>query len=117
MLRTTLIAALLLSGCATSFRPTPTPALSPFVFTLTPKQCEKLRLERRNYRAVEKTAVYTGAASGLVTTAFLAIPALRDETTIQGLGAGTALLAGGVGAFTHSQAGDLDDEIAAGGCR
>lgn len=118
MLRGIVVAAVLLSGCATSYRgAAPAPALSPFTFTLTPEQCEKLRLERRNYRAVEQTSIYVAGAGALVTTVFLAVPALRDEQVVQGLSAGTALVAGSAGAFTNSQVNDLEEEIAAGGCK
>jgi hypothetical protein len=108
-----------LSGCATSFRPkeTPSPALSPFAFTLTPEQCERLRAERRNYRAVERTSSYVSGAGALVTTTLLAIPALRDEQAVQGAAAGVGLLAGGVMVFSGTQVDDLAKEIEDGGCR
>lgn len=118
-MRTAILSAVLLSGCATSYREAlpPAPARTPFTFTLTPEQCERLRGELRNYRAVEKTSIYVSGAGALVSTAFLAIPDLRDEQVVQGLGAGVALAAGGVGAFTESQVSDLEKEIALGGCR
>lgn len=108
-----------LSGCATSFRPkdVPSPSLTPFVFTLTPEQCERLRNEKRDYRAVEKTASYVSGAGALVTTALLAIPALRDEQVAQGAAAGVALVSGGVTVFSGTQVDDLAKEIEDGGCR
>lgn len=105
------------SGCATSFRQNPTPALAPFEFTLTPEQCEKLRAERRNYRAAEKTATYISGAGALVTTALLAIPSLRDEQVAQGAAAGVALVSGGVTVFSGTQVDELEREIEDGGCR
>ena len=109
------LVALALSGCATSFRPSP--ALSPFTFTLTPEQCAQLRAEKRDYRAVEKTASYVSGAGALVTTALLAIPALRDERVAQGAAAGVGLLAGGVTVFSGTQVDELGKEIEDGGCR
>lgn len=108
-----------LSGCATSFRPVeaPSPAVGPFAFTLTPEQCEKLRAEKRDYRAVEKTSSYVSGAGALVTTALIAIPALRDEQAAQGAAAGVGLLAGGVTVFSGTQVDDLAKEIKDGGCR
>lgn len=106
--------AVISSGCATSFKPSP--ALSPFAFTLTPEQCERLRAEKRDYRAVEKTASYVSGAGALVTTALLAIPALRDEQAAQGAAAGVGLLAGGVAVFSGTQVDELEREIEDGGC-
>lgn len=110
---------LALSGCAISFRPkeAPAPALTPFTFTLTPAQCDLLKREYRNYRATEKTASYVSGAGALVTTALLAIPALRDEQVAQGAAAGVALAAGGVTVFSGTQVDDLAKEIEEGGCR
>lgn len=107
--------AVVSSGCATSFKPSPT--LSPFEFTLTPEQCDKLRSERRNYRAAEQTASYVSGAGALVATALLVIPTLRDEQAAQGAAAGIALVAGGVGVFSGTQVDDLAKEIEDGGCR
>lgn len=104
-----LAALVLLSGCATSYKPAP--ALSAFEFKLTPEQCDKLRSELRDYRAAEQTASYVSGAGALVVTAFLAIPALRDERTAQGAAAGVALVAGGVDVFSGSQVNSLSEEI------
>lgn len=114
MVRPVAASLLLLSGCATSFRPTP--ALSPFEFTLTSEQCDKLRSERRNYRATEQTASYVSGAGALVATTFLLVPALRDAQAAQGAAAGVALVAGGVNVFSGSQVNSLDEEIK-GWCR
>jgi hypothetical protein len=102
-------ALLVLSSCATSHRPSP--AVSPFEFALSLEQCDKLKAERRNYRATEQTAAYVSGAGALVTTVFLAIPATRDERAAQGAAAGVALVAGGVNVFSGSQVNSLDDEI------
>lgn len=110
----TLATTLLLSGCATSFKPIP--ALSPFEFTLSPAQCDHLRAERRNYRATEQTASYVSEAGALVTMVFFAVPALRDERAAQGASAGVALVAGSVTIFSGSQVNSLDEEIRI-GCR
>lgn len=105
----------LLSGCATTYRPKVT-GPEPLVFTLTPEQCERLRKERRDYRATERTATWVSGSGALVTTAFLAIPALRGEHAVQGASAGVALLSGAVAIFTGSQVESLEEEIALGMC-
>lgn len=104
------------TGCATTYRPALS-APGAFTFTLTPEQCATLRTERRAYHATQETALYVSSAGALVTTAFLAVPSLREERVVQGLGAGTGLLAGGVGAFTNAQVSSLDEELALGGCQ
>lgn len=106
----------LLTGCATTYRPALS-APGAFTFTLTPEQCATLRTERRAYHATQETALYVASAGALVATAFLAVPSLREEQVVQGLGAGTGLLAGGVGAFTNAQVSSLDEELALGGCQ
>jgi len=111
-----LLLTALLSGCATSYRPTDT-GPGAFSFTLTPEQCEHLKEEQRNYHAVHQDAGYVSAAGPMVTTLLLAIPALRDEHALQGAAAGVSLVAGGTLVFTDTQLTDLDQEIEEGGCR
>lgn len=112
-------ALLSLTGCATSFRPTapvPSQGLTAFTFQLTPEQCQQLKKERRGYHSTEKASVSVMGAGALVTTLFLAVPALRDEQVVQGASAGVSLLAGSTAAFTNTQVSDLDTELADGGC-
>jgi hypothetical protein len=106
---------LCLSGCATTYRPKVT-GPEPLVFTPTPEQCERLRKERRDYRATERTATWVSGSGALVTTAFLAVPALRGEHAVQGASAGVALLSGAVAIFTGSQVESLEEEIDLGMC-
>lgn len=101
-----------ISGCATTYRPSP--ALAPFAFTLTPEQCLQLRAERRSFRATEQAAGYVTGASALVTLALLP---LLGEKTGPALSSGVGLLAGGTAAWTGAQVDDLDQELAEGGCR
>jgi hypothetical protein len=110
-----LLVLALLSGCATSYKPKVTGPL-PFVFRLTPEQCDRLRKEKRDYRATERTATWVSGSGALVTTAFLAIPALRGEHAGQGASAGVALLSGAVAIFTGSQVESLEEEIDLGSC-
>lgn len=107
--------SLCLSGCAATYKPKMTGPL-PLVFTLTPEQCERLRKEKRDYRATERTATWVSGSGALVTTAFLAIPALRGEHAVQGASAGVALLTGAVAIFTGSQVESLEGEIDLGMC-
>lgn len=104
--------ALGLAGCATSYRGALT-GEGPFAVRLSPEQCAQLQKERRTYRATESTAVYVAGAGALVSALALAI---SDEKVAPAISTGVSLAAGGVGAFTNSQVGDLDRELADGGC-
>lgn len=110
--------ALLLTGCATSYRPKPkappsTEGFTAFTFKLTPEQCAQLKKERRTYRAVEGTSVYVGGAGALVS---VLATVLTDSEAAPAVSAGVSLAAGAAGAFTSSQVSDLDAELAEGGC-
>lgn len=107
---------LVLSACATTYQRPAELGPSAMSLTLTPEQCAQLVHERRGYHATENATLYLGGAGGLVALIFAAVPAFRTATAAQGAAAGVSLAAGAVGAFTSSQVGDLDEELAAGGC-
>lgn len=104
--------ALLLSGCATTYR-TPAPAVSAFTFTLSPAQCERLKHERRTYRATEATSSYVAGAGAVLTGIFLGVV---DAKAAPAISSGATLVASSVGVFAGAQVDGLDEEIAA-GCR
>src|SRR6478609_11286654 len=105
-----LLLTMLLSACATSYRPKATGA-EPFAFVLTPEQCEHLRTEQRDYRAANKASTYVSTSTAAVGAALLLIPALRDERAVQGATAIVGLIVGGTSVFTASQADALAEEI------
>jgi hypothetical protein len=103
---------LALSGCRTTYQGVVTEP-SPFAFSLTPEQCQQLSRERRTYDAAGDASLYVSGAGALVSALALA---LTDTKTAPAVSSGLSLLAGGVGAFSESQVGGLDQELAAGGC-
>lgn len=111
-MRKILLAALLSTGCATTYRPAHA-APGAFTFTLTPDQCLTLKKERRGYRATEQTSVYMAGAGAVLTGVALAF---TDEKTAPAIATSATLVSGAVGAFTGSQVESLDAELAAGGC-
>jgi hypothetical protein len=107
-----LLILILLSGCATSYKPKVTGPL-PFAFTPTPEQCAQLLKERRTYRATEKTATYVSGATALLSMLFLG---LVEEKAAPAASAGATLLASGVSVFAGSQVESLEAEIDLGSC-
>lgn len=103
---------LVLSGCATTYKPKVTGPL-PFAFTPTPEQCATLLKERRTYRATEKTATYVSGATALLSVLFLG---LVEEKAVPAASAGATLLASGVSVFADSQVESLEGEIELGSC-
>lgn len=117
MLRIALLSVIVLSGCATTYKPTPgfvvSEGSSAFTFTLTPEQCLQLRSERRTYRSVEQTSIYVGGAGAVLTGIFLAVV---DEKVAPAISSSATLVASGVGVFSGTQVDGLDEEIGM-GCR
>lgn len=111
-LRWLMLMALLLGGCATTYKPKVTGPL-PFAFTPTPEQCAQLLKERRTYRATEKTATYVSGATALLSVLFLG---LVEEKAVPAVSAGATLLASGVSVFAGSQVESLEAEIELGSC-
>jgi hypothetical protein len=99
-------------GCASTMRPDPAYE-GPFAFGLTPEQCERLKKERRTYRATEKTASYVAGAGALVSVIALGVV---DAKVVPAVASGVSLLAGGTLAFSGSQVESLDSELRDGGC-
>lgn len=106
------LAVVSLSACATSYRGAVT-GPSAFTFQLTTEQCQQLSKERRTYDAAGDVSLFVSGAGALVSALALA---LTDTKTAPAVSSGVSLLAGGVGAFSESQVGGLDQELAAGGC-
>jgi hypothetical protein len=107
-----LILGLLLSGCATSYRPAVTGPTA-FSFQLTPEQCAQMQKERRTYRATGKTSLLVAGSGAVLTGVALAF---TDAKVAPAVSTGLTLAASGVGTFVDSQASDLDEELADGGC-
>jgi hypothetical protein len=107
-----ILLAVTLTACATSYRPI-AGAEGPFAFALTPQQCAELKKEQRSYHATQSASVYLGGAGALVSAIALAVGGTK---AVPAAGAGVSLLAGGAGAFTGAQVSDLDAELTAGGC-
>lgn len=107
-----LLMLVLLSGCATAYRPK---VMGPeaFAFTPTPEQCAQLLKERRTYRATEKTATYVGGATALLSMLFLG---LVEQRAVPAASAAATLMASGVSVFTGSQVESLEEEIDLGSC-
>lgn len=106
------LVVLFASGCATTYRPTPTGPTA-FDFVLTTEQCLALKKERRAYRATEQTAGYVAGAGALVSVIALGFV---DADAVPVVASSVGLVAGGTLAFTGSQVESLDAELAAGGC-